>query len=199
MQKTVLFVILEQWSDWESAYLCSAIKMLKHDQYIVKTVSLTKDPVESIGGFRVLPDFDIHSIPNDYEALVLVGGMSWRTEEAKQIKPLVEDCLRNNKVLGAICDASVFLGAIGVLNSVKHTSNEINDLKSWAKEAYTGDDNYIAEQAVRDGNIVTANGTASLEFTKEMLIALDIAPEKTIQEWYNYLKLGCYEAPMPTA
>ncbi len=198
MLKTVLFVILEQWSDWESAYLSSAIRMFGRDQYNVKTVSLTKDPVESIGGFRVLPDYDIHSIPNDYDALVLVGGMSWRTEEAKQIKPLVEHCLANNRILGAICDASVFLGAVGVLNDVKHTSNEINDLKAWAKEAYTGEKNYIAEQAVRDKNIVTANGTASLEFTREMLLALAIAPEKTILEWYNYLKLGCYEAPMPT-
>lgn len=32
-------------------------------------------------------------------------------------------------------------------------------LKNIAGEKYTGDAHYIEEQAVRDGNIVTANGT----------------------------------------
>ena len=62
----------------------------------------------------------------------------------------------------------------------------------------TGEEKYITPQAVRDNNnIITANGTASLEFTKEVLRALDISPEKDIEEWYNFYKLGRYEAPMP--
>ena len=53
------------------------------------------------------------------------------------------------------------------------------------------------EPAVCDGNIITANGTATLEFTREVLLALDIAPESNIVEWYNFHKLGFYNAPMP--
>ena len=55
--------------------------------------------------------------------------MSWRKEGGEKLKPLVEKALHKKKVLGAICDASVFLGKIGVLNNIKHTSNDINDLK----------------------------------------------------------------------
>lgn len=192
MKKTVLFVILEQYADWEAAYLSSAIHMLGQGEYEVKTVSLTREPVQSIGGFRAVPDYDIHNIPSEYEALILIGGMLWREENAKQIKPLVEDCLKKDRILGGICDASAFLGTVGALNHVKHTSNDLSDLKQWAGDAYTGEKNYICRQAVRDKNVITANGTAAMEFAREVLLALQLASENTIVEWYDFHKLGYY-------
>ncbi|MDE5649279.1 MAG: glutamine amidotransferase [Oscillospiraceae bacterium] len=195
--KKIMFVILEQYADWEAAYLSSAIYMLGQGKYEVKTVSLKKDIVTSIGGFHTVPDYDIHSVPEDYEALILIGGMTWRNENAQQVKPLMEKCLENGKVLGGICDASAFLGTVGVLNDVDHTSNDLNDLKQWAGSAYTGEEKYIKKQAVSNKNIVTANGTAALEFAKEIMLALKIAEENKIIEWYNFHKLGCYNAPMP--
>ena len=125
-----------------------------------------------------------------------MGGMSWRKEGVEKLKPLVEKALHKKKVLGAICDASVFLGKIGVLNNIKHTSNDINDLKDWAKEEYSGEKNYLMEPAVRDNNVITANGTASLEFAREVLLALKVADEEKILAWYDFYKLGCYNAPM---
>ena len=195
--KTVLFVLLDQWADWELAYLSSAIQMLGKNRYSNQIVSLTKEKVTSIGGLSVTPDYDIQSIPSNYEALLLIGGMSWRNGAALQLKPVVEQCVADGKVLGGICDASGFLGTIGVLNQVRHTSNDKNDLKAWAGEAYTNEENYIMEQAVTDHNIITANGTAALEFAKEVLLALRVAPNETIMEWYHFHKLGYYNAPMP--
>lgn len=195
--KTILFVLLDQWADWEAAYLSSAIKMLGQNEYSNKTVSLTGEPVESIGGFCVVPDYDVQSVPADYEALILIGGMSWRSEISKSIKPLVDKCIADGKVLGGICDASGFLGTIGALNNVRHTSNDLNDLKAWAGKAYTNEENYIMEQAVSDNKIITANGTAALEFAKEVLFTLKVAPQEKITEWYNFHKLGYYNAPMP--
>lgn len=195
--KTILFVILDQWADWEAAYLSSAIQMLGQGEYSNQTVSITKDSVKSIGGLQVVPVYDIQSAPEEYEALILIGGMSWRSEAAQQIKPLVDKCLADGKVLGGICDASAFLGKIGTLNRVRHTSNDLNDLKAWAGKAYTGEGKYVMEQAVSDNNIITANGTAALEFAKEVLLTLMVAPEEKIMGWYNFHKLGYYNAPLP--
>lgn len=197
MKKTILFFILPQYADWEAAYITSAITMLGQGQYDIKTVSLSKDYIQSIGGFKVLPDYDIQTAPNDYEALILIGGMTWRTENAQQVKTLVKDCAQKGKVLGGICDASAFLGTVGVLNDVIHTSNDLNDLKQWAGSVYTGEKKYVAKQAVRDRNIITANGTAPMEFAKEVLLGLNVSSEEKIAEWYNFHKLGCYTAPMP--
>ena len=190
-------MILQQYADWEAAYITSAITMLGQGQYDIKTVSLSKDYVQSIGGFRVLPDYDIASVPKDYEALILIGGMTWRDRNAQQVRTLVEECCQKGKVLGGICDASAFLGTVGVLNDVLHTSNDMNDLKQWAGSVYTGETKYIAKQSVRDKNIITANGTAPMEFAKEILLALNVASEEKVLEWYNFHKLGYYTASMP--
>ena len=197
MKKRILFVILQQYADWEAAYIASAITMLGQGQYEIKTVSLAKDFVQSIGGFRVWPDYDIASVPAEYEALILIGGMTWRNEPAQQIKPLVADCYQKGKVLGGICDAAAFLGTVGMLNDVRHTGNDLQDLKQWAGAVYTGETNYVAKQAVRDGAIITANGTAPMEFAKEILLALHVAEEAKVADWYQFHKLGFYTAPMP--
>lgn len=198
MKKNVLFVILDQYADWEAAYLSSLLLALGRDKFVVKTVSLTKDSIHSLGGITVLPDYDIQSVPQDFEGVILIGGMSWRTEAARQVEPLVKDALSKGKVVAGICDASAFLGTIGVLNAIDHTSNDINDLKQWAGEAYTGEKNYLKQDVVRSHNVITANGTATLEFAKEVMIALNVASENKIQEWYNFYKLGIYGAPMPS-
>lgn len=197
MKKTILLVILPQYSDWESAYLASAVHMLDGENYEVKTVGLTKEPVLSIGGFKTIPDYDIQTMPTEYEALILIGALSWRTEEAKQIKSLVEKCAKEGKVLGGICDAAGFLATTGLLNNVKHTANHLKDIQCWAGEHYTGEEQYYMIQAISDQKIITANGTAPLEFAREVMLTLKIATDQKVIEWYNFHKLGFYVAPIP--
>jgi len=193
--KKILYVILEQWADWELAYVSSAVNMLGRGEFENKTVSLTKNAVTSIGGIKCLPDYDLVTVPFDYEALILIGGMSWHSEDVLQTKVLIDDCIKNGKVLGAICDACRFLGSVGALNGAKHTANDLNELKQYT--VYTNEQGFIHRQAVSDKNVITANGTAALEFAREILRALSVAPEEQIKGWYDFHKLGFYNAPMP--
>ena len=193
--KKILYVILEQWADWELAYISSAVNMLGNGKFENKTVSLTKDTVLSIGGVKCLPDYDLQSAPSDYDALILIGGMAWHNENAMQIKPLIDDCIKNGKALVAICDACRFLGSVGALNGAKHTANDLNELKQYS--AYTNEQGFVHRQAVSDNNVITANGTAALEFAQEILKALSVASDEQIKGWYDFHKLGFYTAPMP--
>lgn len=191
--KEVLFVILNDYADWEAAPLAAAIN--QKEGYSVKTVSLTKQAVTSLGGFSVNADYGLSEAMNkDFAGLILIGGNSWRTEEAKQVAALVKRAIEKSAVVAGICDASVYLGAMGVLNGIAHTSNQLEDLQSYAGDRYTGADNYRNEQAVRSGNFVTANGTANLEFAKEVLRALGVMSDEEAQQWYRFFKLGYYEA-----
>lgn len=195
--KTILYFLLDQWADFEAAYLSTAVTMIGGGNFENKIVSLTTNPVKSIGGFSVLPDYDLNNVPQEYDALILIGGMSWHNEEAYQVKSFVEKTIKEGKLLGAICDACRFLGTIGALNYGKHTANDLAELKTSAGSFYTNEDKFISRQAVRDNNIVTANGTATMEFAKEVLLALQAADEKTISAWYDFHKLGIYIAPLP--
>lgn len=193
MKKTVLFVILGPYADWEYAHLANCLHTGIEDQestHEVKTVSLTKDPVKSLGGFTTLPDFDINDYPKDYAALVLIGGNSWRTEEAKQIVPLVQEAIDNDKLLASICDSTVFLGMNGFLNYMHHTSNDLGGLHAAAEDTYTGTELYVHEQSVVDNNLITANGTAYLEFMRDILTKLEAFTPDYIQMYYDINKQG---------
>ncbi len=196
MKKQVIFVILEQYADWEYSFLATALQNRikdKTSQYEVKTLSTNSHPVKSLGGFTAIPDYAVDDCPADFEAIVLIGGTSWRMEEAKKIVPLVNRAYKDGKVIGAICDATVFLGVNGLLNDKRHTSNTLEDLTETAKENYTNSDNYLHEQAVRDANLITANGSGYLEFTREMLLALDAYPADYIESNYQFFKQGYIE------
>ncbi len=196
MIKEVLFVILDQYADWEAAHIAAALSDPDEGEpkYRVKTVSLSREPVRSIGCFITLPDYDLESAPKDAVAVLLIGGMSWRKPEAEPVAAFVRQARESGALIGGICDGTVFLGMHGFLNDVRHTSNTLDSLKAAAGDAYTNEEGYVREQAVFDGGIITANGMAQLEFAREVLRALQAAPEEEISEWYDFYKLGLYEA-----
>lgn len=192
----VLFVLLDEYADWEAASLAAALNEEpegKGQKFDVKTVSLTKDPIKSIGGFTVLPDYGLDDVPQDFAGLILIGGNSWRKEESKQVMELVDKAVAKETVIGAICDATVFLGRNGLFNDIPHTSNYLEDLKETSGGSYTNETGYLHQQAVRSGNVITANGSAFLEFGKEVMQALNSAPQEEIDEWYGFFKQGYHE------
>ena len=199
MKKEILFVLLKDFADWEGAYfapnLNAGVEPGSESKYIVKTVSVRKEPVVSIGGFKVLPDYGIHDIPADYAGIVLIGGMSWFTPEAEAIVPLVKEAIEKKRLVAGICNASVFLGIHGFLNHVNHTSNGLDYLKQFAGVNYTGENLYMDEPAVRAGNIITANGFATLEFCREILYALEADSSQKIERSYRMNKTGVWEDP----
>ena len=69
-KKEVIFVLLNNFADWEGAYISTCLNMgVKPGcpiKYKVKTLSLSKEPITSIGGFKVLPDYDINDLPDDH-------------------------------------------------------------------------------------------------------------------------------------
>lgn len=72
MNKEILFVLLDEFAEWESAFIAALLNFGTapgRARYTVKTLSVTRNPVVSIGGFHVLPDYDLQSVPADYAGL----------------------------------------------------------------------------------------------------------------------------------
>ncbi len=128
-------------------------------------------PVKSIGGFRTVPDYSFDTMPGDYAALVLVGGFGWSTPVAELVVPIVRDAIEKGRIVGAICNGASFLAKHGFLNTVKHTGNGPDQLRLWGGDSYTNPEGYVHAQAVGDRNIVTANGSATLEFARDAVAA----------------------------
>lgn len=194
MKQEVLFLLLNEYADWEGAFLATSLNAGvmpgSEVKYAPKVVAPTLQPVSSIGGFRTLPDYSFQTMPDDYAALILVGGMQWHSAEAEQVVPLVETALKQGKIIGAICNAASFMAKHGFLNDVKHTGNTLPQLKLWGADRYTNEAGYQEKQAASDKNIVTANGTGYLEFCRELLLLLKADTPERINESYNFYKNG---------
>jgi len=195
MNNEILYVLLPDYADHEVVYLTQAItadeRALKPcPAYINKTVAPTPDPVSSIGGFRTLPDYSFRTAPDEFAALVLVGGFGWMSDVAESVVPLVRRALDRGKIVGAICNAASFLAKHGFLNDVRHTGNGLEQLELWGGASYTNHRMYVHAQAVADGQIVTANGSAALEFARALLLLLRNDTPERVEQYYQFHKQG---------
>jgi len=191
MKKEILTFIFDGYADWESAYICSELNAPETD-YVVKTLSFDKEPKMSMGGFQTVSDYSINDYPKEFTMLILIGGNAWMEDKNNDIKPIVDYAVNHNIPVAAICGATFFMGENGYLDNRKHSSNTLEFLKFNAPN-YKGDSNYVEKQAVSDCNVITANGTATLEFAKEIMLYLNIKPANKIDEWYKFHKLGNYQ------
>ena len=181
MKNEVLYLLLNNYADHEPAFLASAIAC---DEYSIKEN-------RSCSGFRTLPDYSFDTMPDDYAALVLIGGFGWLNEqEANKVVPIVRHAIEKGIIVGAICNAASFLAKHGFLNAVKHTGNGLEQLRLWGGDNYANAKGYVNEQAVSDNRIVTANGTGYLEFAKELLLLLENDIPEQIEMFYRFNKLG---------
>ena len=195
MSNEILYILLPDYAAHEAVYLSQAIAsdefaMKENPKYVNKVVAPTMEPVKSIGGFRTLPDYSFETMPDDYAALVLIGGFGWSTPAANKVVPMVRSAIEKGKTVGAICNAASWLAKHGFLNAVKHTGNGPEQLKLWGGDNYTNPNGYVNAQAVNDKNIVTANGSATLEFAKELLLLLENDTPERIEMYYQFNKQG---------
>ena len=195
MNYEILYILLPNYAAHEVVYLSQAIAsdeyaLKEKPKYVNKVVAPTMEPVKSIGGFRTLPDYSFETMPDDYAALVLIGGFGWTTPVAEQVEPIVRQAIEKRKVVGAICNGASFMAKCGFLNTVKHTGNGLEQLKIWGGDNYINPEGYTHAQAVSDKNIVTANGSATLEFAKELLLLLENDVPERIEMYYQFYKQG---------
>lgn len=188
--KEVLVFIFDGFADWEPAYICAELNA-PNTGYVVKTISLDKKAKVSMGGFHIIPDYCITDYPNNFSLLILAGGTAWAEQKNNDILPVVDFAVSNHIPVGAICNAVNFMAENGYLDEIKHSGNTLEFMKTQAPH-YKGEKNFLEVQAVCDNNIITANGSATLEFAEKILELLEVKSEKARSEWYQLNKSGFY-------
>ena len=136
MSNEILYILLPDYAAHEVVYLSQAISsdeyaLKENPKYVNKIVAPSMEPVKSIGGFRTLPDYSFETMPDDYAALVLIGGFGRTTPIAAHVIPIVRKAIDEGKIIGAICNGASFLAKCGFLNDVRHTGNGLEQLNLW--------------------------------------------------------------------
>ena len=172
--QTAYLFVFDGFADWEPA---SAVAELRRTfGFSVQTIGLTRNPVKSMGGLKILPDIPIDEAEPDLTSiLILPGGDAWMQGEMKEVTGLVKAVTEADTPVAAICAATLSLAYAGLLDDHRHTSNG-NCFISNHVPKYRGHGLYQKLRAVRDGNVITANGLAPFAFAAE--IFRTVAPDR---------------------
>ncbi|MDJ0394398.1 DJ-1/PfpI family protein [Rhodococcus sp. G-MC3] len=189
--KTIALYATDTMADWEYGYLVAGIAMAREqgdERYQLKVVSDGGFEVTSLGGMHIRPDGDLADLDaSNLAALVLPGGGGWAHAHSA-VLGLAGRLLDQGVPVGGICGATLGLGRMGLLNNRPHTSNAPEFL-TMATE-YTGAEHYREERTVVGGTLVTAPGTAPLEFAKALFEILELFPQSIIDAWYGLYTTG---------
>ncbi len=171
---TAYVFVFDGFADWEPA---SALAELRRTfGFSVKTFALATNTIVSMGGLKVTPDLRWEEVrPELPDILVLPGGDMWMGGEIEKITRLIEAFHQASLPVAAICAATLSLAHAGLLNHYRHTSNGDGFIAKYVP-AYRGHDLYEKVPAVKDRNVITANGLAPFAFAAQIFRA--IAPDR---------------------
>ena len=179
--------LLDTMADWEVGYLTAYIGKTEHQRepgaVKVRTVGLTGDPIRTVGGLRVLPDVSIDELrPDDSAILVLPGADIWAEPEQRAWLDKAQQFLDARTPVAAICGATYALAAAGFLDNRPHTGPDRGFL---ASSGYAGAQHYVDDLVVTDGDLITANPVAPVEFARAVFARLGLFDPAVLASWYK--------------
>ena len=182
--KNIAIYATETMSDWEYAYLTTQVAEAEAqvpDRFKVLFVGESLQAVRSKGGLEVVPSLTLEDIQNrtDIAAFVVPGADTY-FDGHEHLLETIKDLHQKGVLLAAICGGTLAFARAGVLDHCKHTSNAQGFLAS-ANSANT--DDYIEEDLVSDGGVITASGLAPVPFTAAVLRAAGVYPDDVVDAW----------------
>lgn len=188
-EKSVHVLIFDGLADWEPAL---ALAMLRDSGIPVTTVGFGSEVVTTAAGLRVVPDLSWEQVQIEKVRLLLLpGGDAWQRGEypTAAFEEKLNALLTARVPVAAICGATVALARAGTFEGRAHTSNAAEWLQSIAKD-YPGSDQYRDELVVRADGLITAPGTAPVEFAREVIAELQAMPSDKLGDWFTLFKTG---------
>ena len=192
MPHTVHLFVFDTLADWEPGYAVAGINnpayQVQPGRYRVRTVGRDRSPVTTAGGVTILPDMAAAELdPADSAMLIIPGGDVWDQDGVTEAVEAARAFLAAGVPVAAICGATAGLARGGLLDQAAHTSNAAEYLQA---TGYGGAARYRDETAVSDGNLITAPGTAPLEFAREIFRRLELYEPRVLDAWYALFRTG---------
>ena len=161
MKKTAV-LIYPNFSEYE---LTTALSILMQGAKPISIISIDRESVKGEAGLTVLADLIIDQVNyEEYDSLLLTGCMDIFNVLTN---PLYTDFIQNiskqdNFIIASISSSPALLAKAGLLKNKNFTVGLVEEARS--AFGVFNDANYLDELVVQDGNLLTARGSAFIEF-----------------------------------
>jgi transcriptional regulator GlxA family with amidase domain len=127
--------------------------------YELETFSTTGRSVLSASGMRVAPHTNLTNMaPEDFDLLLLPGGLQWEKGDNLEIFPLIK-AAAGRRPLIAVGEAILALADLGLLDNIPHTGDSPGYLERFCPE-YTGTRFFRPQPFISSGTILTVTAAA---------------------------------------
>jgi putative intracellular protease/amidase len=188
--KDVILYATDTMADWEYAYLTTGLAMADQQQpgrFRLRVLADDQREVTTAGRLRLSPDGDLAEVvAEDVALLVLPGGDTWE-QGHERVLGLATRLLGAGQPVAGICGSTYGLARAGLLDSRRHTSNAPEFL---AASGYAGGEHYVDDRVVADGDLITAPGTAPVDFTAALFRRLELFPPEMTDAWQGLYTTG---------
>jgi len=193
--RNIYLYLLDTMADWEIGFVTAELNSARFfkknaPQISLHTVSISKEPIKTMGGLTITPDCLVNDIEmSENSVLLLPGANTWSDPEHSAILKKASELLSINATVCAICGATAALANLGLLDNRPHTSNGAGFLEM-ISPAYKGTAFYVDSPSVADCNLITAGSHGSLLWAKQIIERLGVFTPDTLEHWYNYFSTG---------
>lgn len=186
---------IDTMADWEMGLLLAELNSRRFFRRDAPEITLhfagaSMEAVKTMGGLTIIPDCLIRDIlVDETSVLILPGANSWQAPGHAAVLDRAAALLDAGGTVCAICGATAALADHGLLDARPHTSNGAGFLESAAPN-YRGTEFYVDCPSVADDGLITAAGTGSLLWTRQILARLGVFRPDTLKAWYAYFSTG---------
>ena len=133
------------------------IEVLGHTGAKIFTVGATRNPITTVFGLHVTPDYDLASAPASDLVLVPGGGVN-DTAKNEAVQKWLRERAATNKYVMSVCNGAFILAHAGLLDGMTATTTagRIDELADFATKTHV-----VRKRLVDNGKIVTTAGLSA--------------------------------------
>ncbi len=150
----VYILLADGFEEVEALGCCDILRRAEIKTYLA---SIEGECVKGSHKITVKADMSIDDIDLEgLEGIVLPGGMpgTLNLQKNETVLKLIDYCVKNNKLIAAICAAPMILGDLGLLNGRRATCFPGFEVNLTGAEI-------LSDFVVTDGNIITGKGAGA--------------------------------------
>lgn len=160
----------------EEIEVLTPVDVLRRANVECHLISVCEKQVVGSHNIKITSDYLLDEVClSSYDGIVIPGGMPGAEiiSKSKKVINAITDMMKNNKLVASICASpAVVLARHNLLQNKKATCYMADDFINLMK------DNFILEDVVVDGNLITANGPKSaMLFSLKICEFLGVKPK----------------------